>query len=140
MDNEKEKTYISSNLKFLRNKNGKSLNDVANICDKTDVAVHYWENGTREPNAVDIAKLSNFFNITVDDLLLKDLRFENNLSINTTENEIENNNDNDSNLLQQIQLLFDKNTDLSEESKKKILEVTKSVMNEIDKQLDGKDS
>ena len=77
MDDNKEKTYISTNLKYLRNSRGKSLNDVANVCNKTDVAVHYWENGTREPNAVDIAKLSNYYNITVDDLLLKDLRFDN---------------------------------------------------------------
>lgn len=77
MNEEKEKTYISTNLKYLRNSNNKSLNDVANICDKTDVAVHYWENGSREPNAVDIAKLSNYFNVSVDDLLLKDLRFDN---------------------------------------------------------------
>ncbi len=77
MENEKEKTHIATNLKYLRAINGKSLNDVANICGKSDVAVHYWENGTREPNAVDIAKLSNYFDITVDDLLIKDLRFDN---------------------------------------------------------------
>lgn len=77
MDNDKEKTYISTNLKYLRNINKKSLSDIANICNKTDVAIHYWENGSREPNAVDIARLSNYFNITVDDLLLKDLRFDN---------------------------------------------------------------
>lgn len=77
-NNNKEKTHISTNLKYLRNINKKSLNEVASICDKSDVAVHYWENGTREPNAVDIAKLSNFYGISVDDLLLKDLRFENN--------------------------------------------------------------
>lgn len=78
METEKEKTYISTNLKYLRNLKGKSLNDVANICDKTDVAVHYWENGTREPSAVDIAKLSNYFDISVDDLLNKDLRIKEN--------------------------------------------------------------
>ena len=77
MDNNKEKTYLSTNLKHLRTLNGKSLNEVASICEKTDVAIHYWENGTREPNAVDIAKLSNYYNIKVDDLLLKDLRFDN---------------------------------------------------------------
>lgn len=74
MDN-KEKTYISTNLKYLRDLNNKSLNDVAKVCDKTDVAIHYWENGTREPSAVDIAKLSNYYDISIDDLLSKDLRF-----------------------------------------------------------------
>ena len=74
--NNKEKTYISTNLKYLRDLNNKSLNDVAKICDKTDVAIHYWENGTREPSAVDIAKLSNYYDISIDDLLSKDLRFK----------------------------------------------------------------
>lgn len=86
MDNDKEKTYISTNLKHLRNVNKKSLNDIANICNKTDVAIHYWENGSREPNAVDIAKLSNYFNISVDDLLLKDLRFDNGELIDVSSN------------------------------------------------------
>ena len=77
MKEEKEKTFIASNLKYLRNKENKSLNDIANVCDKTDVAVHYWENGSREPSAVDIAKISNFYNVPIDDLIVKDLRFDN---------------------------------------------------------------
>lgn len=74
----KEKTFIATNLKYLRELSNRSLNDVARICDKTDVAVHYWENGAREPNAVDIAKLSNYFNVSIDDLLSKDLRLKEN--------------------------------------------------------------
>ena len=77
MKAKKEKTHIATNLKYLRSIREKSLSELAKICDKTDVAVYYWENGLREPNAVDIAKLSNYYNITVDDLLLKDLRVDN---------------------------------------------------------------
>lgn len=84
----KEKIYISTNLKYLRNINQKSLNEIANICDKTDVAIHYWENGSREPSAVDIAKLSNYYKISVDDLLLKDLRFDNGKIVDINENAI----------------------------------------------------
>lgn len=71
-----DKIFLSTNLKHLRIKNKKSLNDIAKVCQKTNVAIHYWENGTREPNAVDIWKLSNYFNVSVNDLLLKDLRIE----------------------------------------------------------------
>lgn len=78
MNINKEKTYISTNLKYLRSKKGKSLNDIATICNKTDAAIHYWENGTREPNVFDITKLANYFDISVDDLLSKDLRLINN--------------------------------------------------------------
>lgn len=117
MDNEKEKTYISTNLKYLRNLNNKSLNDVANICDKSDVAIHYWENGTREPSAVDIAKLSNYFNVSVDDLLSKDLRFE-------------------ENSFDELEVLFDKHKDiLTEDDKEYIKFIIEKRKKEIDKEL-----
>lgn len=121
MNNEKEKTYISTNLKYLRNIKQKSLNDIARICDKTDVAVHYWENGTREPSAVDIAKLSNYFNITVDDFISKDLTKDNDSILNSTEYDI---------FLQKIK-------DLSPEKQKIIINVADSIIKEIDKEVDG---
>lgn len=69
-------SYLATNLKYLRNANNKTLQDICSVVDKSLVAIHYWEEGTREPNAVDIAKLSNYYKVSVDDLLLKDLRFE----------------------------------------------------------------
>ncbi|MEI3530640.1 MAG: helix-turn-helix domain-containing protein [Bacilli bacterium] len=66
--------YLSSNLKFLRNVKGKTQQEVAKYCDKTNTAISNWEKGIREPDALDLAKLSNFFDIQIDDLMLKDLR------------------------------------------------------------------
>lgn len=120
MEKDKEKTYIASNLKYLRNVNNKSLNDIAHVCDKTDVAIHYWENGTREPNAVDIAKLSNFFNITVDDLLTKDLRLENNT------NNIRK---------QRYAVLYDKIKGLSDDDLDLIDSIVETRIKQIDKEL-----
>ena len=69
--------YLSSNLKYLRKIKNITQKEVAKVCGKTDVAVLYWEKGKREPNAVDLGKLANFFNVSVSDLIFKDLRFDN---------------------------------------------------------------
>lgn len=73
---EENKIYLSSNLKYLRNQKGITLKQVAKLIGKSDVAILYWENGSREPNAVDLGKLSNLYNVSPSDLIFKDLRFE----------------------------------------------------------------
>lgn len=116
MENQ-EKTYLSTNLKFLRNSKGKSLREVAGVCNKSDVAVHYWENGTREPSAVDLAKLSNFFNIPIDDLMLKDLRVS-------------------EKPLDELDILFSKHKDiLTDEDKEYMRFIIEKRKKGIDKQL-----
>ena len=72
-----EKIYIASNLKHLRLLNKKTQDDIAKICDKKNTAISNWEKGIREPDSIDLAKLSNYFNISIDDLMKKDLRFDN---------------------------------------------------------------
>lgn len=72
-----EKMYLATNIRYLRDTKNVTQKQIANYCNKSEVAVSYWENGSREPSAVDLGKLSSFFNIPVDDLLLKDLRFDN---------------------------------------------------------------
>lgn len=75
----KNDNYLASNLKFLRTKKNITQKQLGDFCNKSDVAIFYWENGSREPNAIDLVKLCNFFGTTVDDLLNKDLRLiENN--------------------------------------------------------------
>ena len=74
---QEKKSYLASNIKFLRNKNNVTQMQIAKICKKTDAAVSFWEKGGREPNVLDLWNLSNIFNVSVNDLLFKDLRFEN---------------------------------------------------------------
>lgn len=71
---EQKKIYLSSNLKYLRINNHYTQEDVAAACNKKNTAISNWEKGIREPDAVDLAILSNFFNVSVDDLMKKDLR------------------------------------------------------------------
>lgn len=109
--------YLASNLKYLRGLKGKTQQDVARYCDKTNTAVSNWEKGIREPDAIDLAKLSNFFNIPIDDLMLKDLRFEYKKD-------------------DELDILFSKYKDiLSEKDKEYMKFIINQAKREIDKQL-----
>ena len=72
-----QEIFLSSNLKHLRIKKKITQKQIADYLGKTDGAISFWEKGSREPNALDLSKLSTLFQIPVSDLLLKDLRFEN---------------------------------------------------------------
>ena len=73
---ENNKVYIASNLKYLRLMNKKTQDDIAKLCNKKNTAISNWEKGIREPNSIDLAKISNYFNISIDDLIKEDLRFK----------------------------------------------------------------
>lgn len=66
--------YLSSNIKFLRAQHKKTQNDLAKLCGKKNTAISNWEKIIREPSSIDLAILANYFNVNVDDFLLKDLR------------------------------------------------------------------
>lgn len=68
--------FLGSNIKYLRLKNKITQKQIADYLNKTDGAISFWESGSREPNAVDLGKLSQLFKVSVSDLLLKDLRFQ----------------------------------------------------------------
>lgn len=71
-------TFISTNIKHLRVTKGITQEQLAKVCGKGYTAIGNWEKGIREPNAVDLANIANFFNISIDDLIKKDLRFNDN--------------------------------------------------------------
>lgn len=71
---EKSKLYIATNIKYLRTINKKTQEELAKVCNKKNTAISNWEKGIREPDAIDLIMISNFFNISIDDLMLKDLR------------------------------------------------------------------
>lgn len=114
---ENKNIYLSSNLKFLRTIKGKTQQEVADYCDKANTAISNWEKGIREPDAVDLAKLSNFFNIPIDDLMLKDLRVS-------------------EKPLDELDILFSKHKDiLTDEDKEYMRFIIEKRKKEIDKQL-----
>lgn len=83
---EDNKIFLSTNIKYLRQSNGITQQTLADICNKRDTAISNWEKGIREPDALDLAKISNFFNVPIDNLMLKDLRLNDSKFIDISSN------------------------------------------------------
>lgn len=119
MDN--SKIYLPSNIKYLRLLNKKTQEEIGQICNKTNTAVSNWEKGIREPDALDLSALSSYFNVSIDDLMLKDLRKYNKNEVSSFD---------------ELELLFDKNKDvLTDDDKEYIKFIIEKRKKEIDKQL-----
>lgn len=69
--------YFGSNLKFLREKIGLEQKElIEKIGYKASSVVSEWEAGKRMPNIGTIHDLSKLFNVSIDDLVNKDLSDE----------------------------------------------------------------
>lgn len=113
-----DKLFVASNIKYLRTLNNKTQEEIGEICGKTNTAVSNWEKGIREPDAVDLSALSNYFNVSIDDLMLKDLR--NNIKI-----------------CDELDILFNKTKNiLTDDDKDMIRFVIEKRKREIDRQLE----
>jgi len=111
--------FLSSNLKFLRNKNNLNQEDIAKIVGKARSLVSAWESDDRDITTEDIIKLSDYFGITMDTFVGKDLRIK-------TEN----------NGFDELELLFDKHKDILTESDKAVIKtIIEQRKKEIDKEL-----
>lgn len=65
--------FISDNLKFLRKINNLSQEDLAKIVNYSFRTVSKWETGESMPSYDNLVTLSNFFNVSIDDLMKKQL-------------------------------------------------------------------
>ncbi|MNS11902.1 putative HTH-type transcriptional regulator [compost metagenome] len=61
------------NLKYLRKKNGKTQSELASEFGKTNTAISNWEKKLTEPSISELLKISRYFGISTDDLLISDL-------------------------------------------------------------------
>ena len=86
--------YLSTNIKFLRQQKGLTQEDISKIVNKSRVLVSQWESDERYITTEDIIKLSNYFNVPMDNLVGKDLRTK------------------DENTYDETNVLFDKYKDL----------------------------
>ena len=64
---------ISTNLKYLRKKKGLTQLELRTILGYTRSTWSNYENGITNPSIEDIITISNFFGITLDDLIMNDL-------------------------------------------------------------------
>lgn len=68
--------YFSSNLKYLREKNGLSKNKIANKLNVNQSTVSRWENGDMGIKVENAYVLADFLGVELPDLVGRDLRAE----------------------------------------------------------------
>ena len=66
--------HLSKNIKFLRTQMGIKQRELAEKLGVTSTAVGMWEAGAREPELSKIINLSEYFGVTLDDLVLKEMK------------------------------------------------------------------
>lgn len=110
---------LSKNIKFLRLQKNLTQEDIAKVVGKARSLISAWESDDRDITTEDIIKLSNFFNVSMDDLVGK------NLQLNEQNKQFD-----------ELDLLFSKNKDiLTDEDKEYMRFIIEKRKREIDKQL-----
>ena len=66
--------YLAQNLKYLREQKGLNQNDLAEVLGVKRSTVGNWEIEKREPELNTLVHIAEFFGVTLDDLVLKDLK------------------------------------------------------------------
>lgn len=60
---------FAQNFKYLREQKGVTQNEIAKVFEVSQPAVGNWETGRREPELGILVRISEYFNVTVDELL-----------------------------------------------------------------------
>ena len=111
------KNYFPENLKFLRVQKGMTQAELAKKIDKDYSTIGKWELGQRNPIMADIMKMADFFNVSVQDFVEKDLRIK------------------PVNHFDELEILFDKHKGVLSESDKAIIKtIIEQRIKEIDSQ------
>lgn len=64
---------LSANIRYLRKNNGFTQREFAKLLSVEDPAISKYESGDNKPTIESLINISEFFGVTVDDLLKKDL-------------------------------------------------------------------
>lgn len=65
--------YFSVNLKTLRDDKKLSQSQLAKELGVSNGMISFWENNIYEPTATNIITIANYFNVSIDDLLLTEI-------------------------------------------------------------------
>lgn len=110
-------SQFSKNLKHLRKINKLSQDDISKIVEKDRSLISQWESDDKNATVEDIIKLSNYFNVPMDNLVGKDLAND--------ENKV----------FDELELLFSKHKDkLTDDDKETMKFLIQKRIREIDKQ------
>lgn len=66
--------YLTQNLKYLREQKGLSQKDFSVAMGLSRATVGNWETGERKPDIEMIIRLAEYFNVTLDEFVLAELR------------------------------------------------------------------
>lgn len=66
--------YLAENLKFLREQNGKTQGELAVLFGIEQKTISSWECGSRKPPIGTIVSLAKLYRVSLDDLVLTDMR------------------------------------------------------------------
>ncbi|MCD7824584.1 MAG: helix-turn-helix domain-containing protein [Clostridiaceae bacterium] len=66
--------YLSPNLKYLRESRGLSQEDIAKNVNVSQKAVSAWEHGKRVPKIETIVEIAQYFEVSLDELVLTELK------------------------------------------------------------------
>ena len=66
--------FLAENIKYLRGQAEMTQRDLAEIVELSPSAIGMWESGTREPELSMIIKLAELFEVTLDELVLHELK------------------------------------------------------------------
>lgn len=66
--------YLPQNIKYLREKKGEMQKDIADLLSVSKQTASVYEKGEIEPDIAKLIMLADHFEITIDDLIRKDLR------------------------------------------------------------------
>jgi len=71
--------YFGKNVEFLRKEFNKTQTDIGLQVSKNQKIISNWERGKTEPTLIEIGIISNYFDISADNLLFKDLSSDNSI-------------------------------------------------------------
>lgn len=66
--------YLAQNLKYLRERKGLSQREFSADLGLSRATVGNWETGERKPDIETIIRLAEYFGVSLDDLVLRDLK------------------------------------------------------------------
>lgn len=75
---EEKRKIIGTNIRFKRKEYNLTIEDLSEILDIAPGFLGLIERGQRGTSIVNLAKISDFFGVTLDDLIKKDLSYLNN--------------------------------------------------------------
>ena len=81
----KEEYFFHRNLEYLRKSRNITQNELASKIGVDQTTIGRWEDGNREPTVWNVSNIAKYFNVSIPDLLDKDLSQTQDIKLSQTE-------------------------------------------------------